>query len=226
MWQQGRSKQPWTLNFTNFLKYTQLGLRRPPVGRSLLRPCILVALALTCQKHIDGKAINTLVGPYIGYVERFSNCEPPDRQLAWRWQLRVSHFNPHRPKELQLLTGNVTGTKEPFDNNVWMKITMDVRSNNQWKENSFIFFFKKNSCQVVRDNIPDVYRVLFGSPDVKSVCSIKPVIFVVNNTPVQWIFPNFPIMPYGHYRYNLKIGKDENLLGWGVAEVGVIPKVD
>ncbi|XP_052133640.1 uncharacterized protein LOC113217293 [Frankliniella occidentalis] len=128
---------------------------------------ILIALALVSQAGIHGKAFNSVLGPYISYGERFYMCEEPNnRPLAWTWYLRATHFNPLKPNELQRLTGNLTIADVPFDNSLWAKVIADVRSNNQWKENAFIFRFK-GAYRSLKQNIPGFYeRVLKRGEDI------------------------------------------------------------
>ncbi|XP_052125623.1 uncharacterized protein LOC127749837 [Frankliniella occidentalis] len=182
---------------------------------------LLVPLALMFQEGIHGKAINSLMGPYIVYVERLYMCEP---NLPSPWYVRASHFNPHKPKDLQLLTGNATFSST-YDDSTWVKVIIDVRSNNQWKENAFVFNFKKNGCRAFRDNIPQIYKDVFKQGEVKGPnCTLKAGVIKFNNTPANWTFPNFPIMPYGHYRYRVRFGQLEKLYACWAVDGWIIPK--
>ncbi|XP_052121249.1 uncharacterized protein LOC127749001 [Frankliniella occidentalis] len=127
---------------------------------------LLVLLAIMVKQGTLGKAINTLIGPYIAYGDRFFMCEP---NLPSKWYIRASHFNPQKPKELQVLTGNATFAI-PYDDGCW-----------------------------------GVYEA--------------------NNTPVDWTFPNVPVMPYGHYRLRALFGnKSEMANGCWAVHCYVIPK--
>ncbi|XP_052128220.1 uncharacterized protein LOC127748621 isoform X2 [Frankliniella occidentalis] len=118
----------------------------------------------------------TCQGPWTANVERFSMCEEPNRPLYWRWFFRTSHYNPQKPTELQLLTGNKTGRDVPYDDSLWMKISFAVWSNNQWKENSFVMYFQDKACSNIRDNLfPDFYRKVYKKTDTTGVCTISPV---------------------------------------------------
>ncbi|XP_026287608.1 uncharacterized protein LOC113212944 [Frankliniella occidentalis] len=179
-------------------------------------------LALMCQEGIHGKGINSLMGPYVAYGERFYMCEANNTPLPWRWNLRASHFNPHKPKELQRLTGNLTGSTS-LDDSCWAKVIMDTRSNNQWKENAFMANFKNNACQTLKENIPGFYEKIFKT-QMKGACILKPGVYEVNNTSVDWTFPKFAIMPYGHYRFRATVGKAESQYLCIVVECKLIPK--
>ncbi|XP_052127049.1 uncharacterized protein LOC113210445 [Frankliniella occidentalis] len=179
-------------------------------------------LALMCQGGIHGKGINSLIGPYIAYTERFYMCEDNNTPLPWRWNLRVSHFNPLKPKELQRLTGNLTGAT-PFDDSCWSKVILDTWSNNQWKENAFRANFKNNACKALKEHIPGFYEKI-SRMEMKDACMLKPGVYEFNNTSVDWTFPKFAIMPYGHYRFRLLVGKAERRLACFVVECKIIPK--
>ncbi|XP_052126295.1 uncharacterized protein LOC127749994 [Frankliniella occidentalis] len=187
---------------------------------------LLVPLVLMCQQGIHGKAIHSVAGPFVTYGERFYSCEPDNRlDLPWKWHLRGTHFNPHKPKEPQLLTGNVTGVNETIDDGCWAKVIVDIRSNNQWKANNFVCSFKRNACQALRSNIPKFFEGMFKKrADDKGACILKPRVYAVNSTPIDWTFPNIPIFPYGQYRFRLTFGRGENLYACWVAETKVVPK--
>ncbi|XP_026273425.2 uncharacterized protein LOC113203124 isoform X2 [Frankliniella occidentalis] len=164
----------------------------------------LLALTL-CSAGIQGKAINSVIGPFIAYAERFYMCETDNQPLLWRWFLRATHFNPLRPKELQRLTGNVTATGGLLDDSDWLKIIVDTRSNNQWKENAYVFKFNDHACLTIKVNIPDFYEKLLKKRNVKGACFFRPGVYEINDAPMNWTFPNVPIFPYGQYRYRLMI---------------------
>ncbi|XP_052132768.1 uncharacterized protein LOC127752145 [Frankliniella occidentalis] len=186
----------------------------------------LVALALMCSVGIHGRAINSVIGPYIAYAERYYMCEPDNRPLPWRWWVRTTHFNPVRPKVLPRITGNMTSTSGDLDDSVWVKTIVDVRSNNQWKENAFVFKFNNKACQIAKVNSPGWYEVVLKKREVKGACIFKPGVYEFHDAPIDWNFPNVPIMPYGHYRARVMIGKAENLYACWVIEAKAVPKVD
>ncbi|XP_026286009.1 uncharacterized protein LOC113211750 isoform X2 [Frankliniella occidentalis] len=185
---------------------------------------LLVAVALMFPAVIHGKVINSVIGPYIAYGERFYMCEPDNRPLPWRWFLRATHFNPLKPKELQRVTGNVTATSGTLDDSGWVKVIVDTRSNNQWKENAYVFKFNNRACQTVKVNAPGIYEQLLKKREVKGACMFKAGVYEINDAPVDWSFPNVPILPYAQYRFRLMIGNAETLNACWVAEARVIPK--
>ncbi|XP_052125617.1 uncharacterized protein LOC127749833 [Frankliniella occidentalis] len=182
---------------------------------------VVLQILMFCEEGIHGKVMKNLIGPYIVYGEHFTNCEP---NLPSTWYLRASHFNPRKPKELQVLNGNWT-ISFMFDDNTWVKVVIDVRSNNQWKENAFVLNFKNNGCRALKENAPELYNQVFKQAEVSGAhCSLKPGTYEVNNTKAAWIFPNLPAFPYGHYRLRAWMGKPEIVYGcWG-AEGWFIPK--
>ncbi|XP_052128318.1 uncharacterized protein LOC113205824 isoform X4 [Frankliniella occidentalis] len=198
-----------------------------PSSTAQLLESILMALAIiTCGQAVHGKGINSMIGPYTAYGERFYMCEPDNRPLPWRWHFRATHFNPYKPKELQRLTGNVTTTIGTFDDNCWMKVIVDARSNNQWKENAYIFNFRKNACRVLKENAPGFYEQVLKKREVKGVCAFNPGVYEADNAPIDWSFPNVPILPYGQYRFRVMVGRDKTLNACWAADARTIPKSD
>ncbi|XP_026286794.1 uncharacterized protein LOC113212350 isoform X2 [Frankliniella occidentalis] len=151
-------------------------------------------------------------------------CEPDNHSLRWTWYLRASHYNPLKPNELQRLTGNVTIATDPLDNNCWIKIIGDTRSNNQWKENALVCHFRKNAYRVIKENIPGFYERFFKMGDDKDARHFKPRVYEVDNGTVDWGSPNVPVIPYGQYRFRVLIGKAENTYACWVANSRVVPR--
>ena len=56
-------------------------------------------------------------GPYIAYADQFWDIGGNHSGISF--YLRVSHFNPFKPYELQRLTGNVTLRQTITDDNLW-----------------------------------------------------------------------------------------------------------
>lgn len=54
------------------------------------------------------------------------------------------------------------------------KVVLDVRSNNQWKENAFVFSIP-GACSASREHIPDMFRVAFGVRHRTGKCTVPPV---------------------------------------------------
>ncbi|KAK3914355.1 Glycosyltransferase family 92 protein [Frankliniella fusca] len=77
-----------------------------------------------------GKTIHSFAGPYTVYADRFYNSEK--EECPWKWYLRVTHFNPQKPSELQIITGNITGPDAPAITDksytISSKIQIDCRS--------------------------------------------------------------------------------------------------
>ncbi|XP_034232282.1 uncharacterized protein LOC117640127 isoform X2 [Thrips palmi] len=113
------------------------------------------------------------------------------------------HFNPVRPFDNQILSGNMTFRVDVMDNH-WTFVDFAVRSNNQWKENAFIMNFPKTGCSSLRENVPDFFRIIAkysgASTDKAVPCRVPAGRYIFSNEPVNWTFPHFPVMPYGHYR--------------------------
>ncbi|XP_052130795.1 uncharacterized protein LOC127751367 isoform X2 [Frankliniella occidentalis] len=95
-----------------------------------------------------------------------------------------------------------------IDDSAWVRVNLDVRNNNQWKENAFIFDFKDKACSMISSHIPGFYHVVFDKDGKapKSPCIIPAGVYVVNQEPIDWTFPNFPVLPYGHYQFKIRIG--------------------
>ncbi|XP_052126728.1 uncharacterized protein LOC127750128 [Frankliniella occidentalis] len=186
---------------------------------------LVAMLILLCQDEgIHGKAINSFAGPYICYVDRFYNCEN-NVELAWTFRLRVSHFNPQKPRELQRLTGNITGVNTTVDDSLGVKIIVDLWAQNQWKQNAFIYPFPDKGCTLIRVLVPHFYSQILKQKETKGKCILKPGIYEANNTPVEWVFPKVPIFPYGRYRTAVIFSKAEKQVGCFTAEAVMIPKV-
>ncbi|XP_034241228.1 uncharacterized protein LOC117645270 [Thrips palmi] len=123
--------------------------------------------------HVRSRQINTLAGPYIAYGNRWDTCPSENVELP----VRLGHFNPLRPYDPQTLSGEVT-YKEDFGDNYITSVTVAKRSNNQWKENFFVAKFTRMGCSAVRDNIPNLFRIVVKyNPGMgsKKTCSIPAV---------------------------------------------------
>ncbi|XP_034239136.1 uncharacterized protein LOC117644059 [Thrips palmi] len=169
---------------------------------------LAVFLGLVLGPHIAiskaGKAINSYAGKYIVYTDTFYMC---DAENTWNWNLKTTHWNPAKPNELQRITGWLNGTLTTVTDANWVNILMDVRSNNQWKQNAFVFKFPNGACTTIKKQIPEFWNVIFKLPrSDKTPCSIPPQLYEVNDEPIAWLFPSVPIMPYGMYRFRLTSG--------------------
>ncbi|XP_052120995.1 uncharacterized protein LOC127748965 [Frankliniella occidentalis] len=179
-------------------------------------------VAIVNQEGTDGKSIRSFAGPFISYADRFYQCE---KEGKWSWNMRVSHFNPQKPKQLQVLSGNLTAPV-PIDDSAWVRVNLDVRNNNQWKENSLVIDFKDKACSMIATHIPGFYHLMFDKDGKapKSPCVIPAGVYVANQEPVDWTFPKFPVLPYGHYQFKIKIGSAKDLIACLIVECHVIPK--
>ncbi|KAJ1520324.1 hypothetical protein ONE63_004523 [Megalurothrips usitatus] len=159
-------------------------------------------------------------GAYTAYTKAFSICDI-GTPTTYRWYVRVSHFNPARPKELQRVTGNLS-FPTPFSDHFGAKVVLDARSNNQWKENAFVFSFKNKACTMSQVHIPDAFRVFFGGHQ----CPL-PQNFVVQfvDEAVAWLFPQVPVMPYGHWRFRYMVRSSNVTYSCLAAEAITIPKL-
>ncbi|XP_026281095.1 uncharacterized protein LOC113208356 [Frankliniella occidentalis] len=190
-------------------------------------PPTLVVLALMSHSGILGKAINSIMGPYIFYLERMYACEPQKQALPWRWYFRTTRFNPYKPREPQLLTGNMTGDAA-VDDSCSGKIKAAVWSNNQWKENAFVFAFKNRVCTSLKENVPSVWDLFFKSREEKGDvgCTIKTGFYEYDNVPLRLVFPKVPVLTYGRYRVTVTASKAGDLYHCMEAEGRVTPKVN
>ncbi|XP_034240745.1 uncharacterized protein LOC117644986 [Thrips palmi] len=94
-----------------------------------------------------------------------------------------------------------------IEDDFWLYVDLALRNNNEWKENAFMIKFPNVGCTALRDQAPSVFGIIAkstGAPtDKKERCFIPKGQYDVNG-PVNWTFPNFPIMPYGRYRLHLR----------------------
>ncbi|XP_052126203.1 uncharacterized protein LOC113215181 isoform X2 [Frankliniella occidentalis] len=179
---------------------------------------MLVTVTLVNHEGTDAKAIKSFAGPWIVYADRFSVCE---NEGDWKWNLRVTHFNPQKPNDLQLISGNLTVSRSVNDSS-WARANLAVRNNNQWKQNAFIFEFKDKACSLVTVHIPGFYRTFFGK--VRDPCVLRAGLYEVDREPIDWTFPKVPIMPYGHYLFKLRFGYEKDTVACVLAECHVVPK--
>ncbi|KAK3922671.1 Spermidine/putrescine import ATP-binding protein PotA [Frankliniella fusca] len=184
--------------------------------------CIFGVLRYSTVQGEGSKAINSFAGPYIAYADRIYMCDP-DRQHKMAWALRTSHFNPRKPAELQLISGNLTLTL-PLTDSLAGNATVDRWANNQWKENAFQGVFPNGACRHTRRNIPGFFE-LFFRPGNTDVCRVEAGVYQVERRPVNWTFPNFPIFPYGFYRFKIRFIKGNDLLFCGAVDCHAIPKL-
>ncbi|XP_034250749.1 uncharacterized protein LOC117651101 [Thrips palmi] len=166
------------------------------------------------------KQYNSFAGPWIAYTEKYFTC---NENYHWTWSLKSTHFNPARPLDLQRLTGWVNATT-PMTDQTFVHVTMDLWSNNMWKQNAFVFKFPDHGCSVLVKNIPDFVRQVFNYKP-RTPCLIPAAYYEVNDKPVEYVFPSVPTMVYGHYRFRLESGyRGSTPEACFIAEVRVVPK--
>ncbi|XP_034236947.1 uncharacterized protein LOC117642645 [Thrips palmi] len=170
-----------------------------------------------------GDQYTSFAGPFLAYVHRLYPCQTNGSTTL---HIRASHFNPAKPWMKQTLTGNTSMTFTITDV-YWGRARMDVRSNNQWKENAFVFKLPGGACSILRGNIPSLFRILYNgvAADPKSPCRIPKGTYEFEDEPVDWVFPNAPIMPYGFYRFLGSFGLGSTIETCITAECQIIPKV-
>ncbi|XP_052129708.1 uncharacterized protein LOC113215648 [Frankliniella occidentalis] len=106
------------------------------------------------------------------------------------------------------------------------RVVVDTRSNNQWKENAFIFNFPGGSCSAASQHTK-CFETLTGKLLRKEKpCGLNPGVNILSDTPMDWSFPYFPIMPYGTWRFRLSYGQtgQKRASGCHIAEAVTIPK--
>ncbi|XP_034247045.1 uncharacterized protein LOC117648586 [Thrips palmi] len=160
-------------------------------------------LLLNGVGQVTSKAIHSFAGPYIAFVHTVFPC--PSLRLA-EVSVRASHFNPLKPFDKQTVQGYARSSYNVTDNFL-TKVTMAVRSNNQWKENAFVFTFPNSGCTAIRDHLPDLFRVIAkhsgASMNKKDPCLIPGGSYKFKNESVSWTAPHFPVMPYGRYKFHM-----------------------
>ncbi|XP_034246208.1 uncharacterized protein LOC117648101 isoform X2 [Thrips palmi] len=160
-----------------------------------------LAILLPALDLVSSKFIPSFAGPYTAFVHTIDAC-PSDGTFVL--QFRPTHFNRARPNERQRVTGNAT-VKKPVTDNFWSTVNLAVRANNEWKENFFVNKFSRQGCTAIRLHSPELFNLVVkytgASADKNAPCVIPPGFFVVKDEPISWTFPNFPIMPYGRYRF-------------------------
>ncbi|XP_052129917.1 uncharacterized protein LOC127751044 [Frankliniella occidentalis] len=170
-----------------------------------------------------GKGIHSFAGPFIIYISAVNDCKDVNSPIVTH-RTRFSHFNPRRPFDKQTLSGNIT-VPVPIDDTWWGSITLDIRSNNQWKSNAFIFNITQHFCSAMRKNVPGYFHAAFGlDPNSKAPCLIPNGTHTFKDEPVSWDPPNVPIMPYGFYRSHNVGGVGRHMHACYLTECHIIPK--
>ncbi|KAE8751377.1 hypothetical protein FOCC_FOCC001949 [Frankliniella occidentalis] len=157
--------------------------------------------------HVDDAKF---MGPYIAYSESVSQCADDESTHESTLFVALTPFDKSNPFRLQKLYGNVTMKKTTkFNDEYWVRVRLDSWSINGWKENAFIFNFPTSGCSVSRHHMPGVVRIVFGEDFMKSdPCHLETKNYTIPMQYVNWTFPHFPVMPYGHWRFHLTLGHE------------------
>ncbi|XP_034236592.1 uncharacterized protein LOC117642467 [Thrips palmi] len=129
-------------------------------------------------------------GPYICHFDRFGDCPGMLPGKHDTRHIRLSHYNPRQPFLKQNMTGNITLVEDLYDADAcWTSVSLDLRSNNQWKNNYFVFNGSRVNCSGYRRHAPDYFRVMFKQdPNRKGPCFVKAMAQAVRGTEEQKIF--------------------------------------
>ncbi|KAE8744714.1 hypothetical protein FOCC_FOCC008622 [Frankliniella occidentalis] len=123
-------------------------------------------------------------------MDRMYSCPTPsDKENMFEVHIRPSHFRTPSLVQttLQTISGNCTW-KAVVDDTWAGNLKSDVWANNQWKENSIIYPIRKAYCSTVRNNFPGLYETFYQKTNI------------MDNAPINWTLPNFPLLPYGRFR--------------------------
>ncbi|XP_026279285.1 uncharacterized protein LOC113207109 isoform X2 [Frankliniella occidentalis] len=177
---------------------------------------------------VGSKRINSFAGPFTVYGTKFGVCDsPPDKPWPSQVYLRPTHFNPAKPNDGQILTGNVT-MPEGLNDTRPGHARVDIWSNNQWKKNAFIFNFP-GACTALRNNIPNFFAALFDLPSGPSSwntpCNVKPGTYIVDHKRVFWTYPNVPVFVYGTYRITITATELEKVVICMFGEGTIVPRL-
>ncbi|KAJ1526616.1 hypothetical protein ONE63_008202 [Megalurothrips usitatus] len=124
-------------------------------------------LAITC-------VVTHFQGPFIAYVDKLTVCDYGNgTDYRHYLQVKITHFNPLKPFEPQIWNGNFTNPEEVNDNNK-VRVRMDVRNNNQWKENAFIFNFPKDGCSNAKKHMPTDFLRFFSKGSRCAIPKVRP----------------------------------------------------
>ncbi|XP_034249876.1 uncharacterized protein LOC117650509 isoform X1 [Thrips palmi] len=168
---------------------------------------------LLAFNHVQGKYIQSFSGPYIMFLRSMTSC-PSDGTVDLH--VRVTHFKPSRPFDLQILTANLS-LKMDVEDNFWLYGDMAKRANNQWKENALKWKFPNVGCSAIRAQAPGVFSLISkatgASADKNERCFIPKGDFHVTG-PLNLTLPNFPILVYARDRVHVQARQDPKSPVW------------
>ncbi|XP_052122304.1 uncharacterized protein LOC113214058 isoform X2 [Frankliniella occidentalis] len=182
---------------------------------------LVATVAVAALHAVGAKQIHNFAGPWDAWLERADMCNAnaDDERI----QVKFSHYNPNKKFVPQTWSGFANLSRE-MDDSWWVKAPLAIRSNNQWKENAFVFYFPTKGCSNGRDIAPACLKPFFtkaGTP-----CLIKQQVIQFRNTTMKLEFPKVPHLVYGHYRLELSAGPKNEKSEYCVnAIVHIIPKV-
>ncbi|KAK3926236.1 GTPase Obg [Frankliniella fusca] len=79
------------------------------------------------------------------------------------------------------------------------RLVLDSRSNNQWKENAFVFNFPNGACTGLFQNAGFIKQML-GHQYREKPCAVLPGAITRTDYPLKVAYPNIPVLPYGEFR--------------------------
>ncbi|XP_026289098.1 uncharacterized protein LOC113214058 isoform X1 [Frankliniella occidentalis] len=182
---------------------------------------LVATVAVAALHAVGAKQIHNFAGPWDAWLERADMCNAnaDDERI----QVKFSHYNPNKKFVPQTWSGFANLSRE-MDDSWWVKAPLAIRSNNQWKENAFVFYFPTKGCSNGRDIAPACLKPFFtkaGTP-----CLIKQQVIQFQNTTMPMEFPKLPRLVYGYYRLELSAGPKNKKSEYCVnAMVHIIPKV-
>ncbi|XP_052123385.1 uncharacterized protein LOC127749409 [Frankliniella occidentalis] len=168
-----------------------------------------------------------VAGHFLAYVSKLVPCSEDESNGNIVWRCLATPFNIKEPYTLQRLTGNVT-YRRPFDDTYWSRVRIDSRSSDgqRWLKNAFVISFPGKACSTTREHMPSFARLFLGEGAFMSgkPCVVQPGVITMENQPVNWTFPHFPIMPYGYMRFHQTMGRGREVDYCQIAEFHSIPR--
>ncbi|KAK3915847.1 Glycerol metabolism operon regulatory protein [Frankliniella fusca] len=200
------------------------------VGASrLLRVATVVYVLRHDARAAPSKWIPSYAGPFVLYMDRMYSCPPPDnKENMFDVHIRPSHFRSPSLVQttLQTLDGNFTW-KTTVDDSWVGVLKSDLWNNNQWKENSILYRIPRGFCSTIRTNFPGLYETFYGvSALTKTPCRFPKKTYILDNKPINWTMPNFPVLPYGRFKTTcLTFSAKNDKAACFVFEVNIVAKL-
>ncbi|XP_052129193.1 uncharacterized protein LOC127750765 [Frankliniella occidentalis] len=158
-------------------------------------------LAFAC---IDGRWMNSNIGPYIPVFLKFRECAIGENGYdgSSRYVITFTRFNPYKRNELQKSSTNYTFS-QPLNDSYWQRLVFDLWSNNEWKPNALILNYPSKSCSMMKRNRGKYFANVFKE-DVSGGCVVPNGSYHILNHDPRML--SFPQLPYGRYRVLLTNG--------------------